>query len=35
VGLEELVLAYLRDPGAAGPPGRVRVGGAEPAEVTR
>ena len=33
VGLEELALAYLREPGAAAPSGSVRVRGAEPWEV--
>jgi ABC-2 type transport system ATP-binding protein len=35
VGLEELVLSYLREPGAAALPGPVRVKNAEPTEVTR
>jgi ABC-2 type transport system ATP-binding protein len=35
VGLEELVLAYLREPGAAALPGPARVRHAEPSEVTR
>jgi ABC-2 type transport system ATP-binding protein len=34
VGLEELVLAYLREPGAAALPGPVRTRNAEPSEVT-
>ena len=32
--LEELTLAYLREPGAAALPGPARGGGAEPSEVT-
>ena len=35
VGLEELVLAYLREPGAAALPGPARTKNAEPTEVTR
>jgi ABC-2 type transport system ATP-binding protein len=35
VGLEELVLAYLREPGAATLPGPARAKNAEPTEVTR
>jgi len=35
VGLEELVLAYLREPGAAALPGPVRARGAEPSEVIK
>jgi ABC-2 type transport system ATP-binding protein len=35
VGLEELVLAYLREPGAAALPGPSRITNAEPTEVTR
>jgi ABC-2 type transport system ATP-binding protein len=35
VSLEELVLAYLREPGAAALPGPARAQDAEPAEVTR
>ena len=35
VGLEELVLAYLRQPGAAALPGPARARNAEPTEVTR
>ncbi len=35
VGLEELALAYLREPGAAALPGPVRARRAEPSEVTR
>jgi len=35
VGLEELVLAYLRQPGAAALPGPARTKDAEPTEVTR
>jgi ABC-2 type transport system ATP-binding protein len=35
VGLEELVLAYLREPGAAALPGPARARNAEPTEVTR
>jgi ABC-2 type transport system ATP-binding protein len=35
VGLEELVLAYLRQPGAAALPGPARTKNAEPTEVTR
>jgi len=35
VGLEELTLAYLREPGAAVLPGPARDRSAEPAEVTR
>jgi ABC-2 type transport system ATP-binding protein len=35
VGLEELVLAYLREPGAAALPGPSRTTNAEPTEVTR
>jgi ABC-2 type transport system ATP-binding protein len=35
VGLEELALAYLRDPGAAALPGPARGRVAEPSEVTR
>jgi ABC-2 type transport system ATP-binding protein len=35
VGLEELVLAYLREPGAAALPGPVRTKNAEPTEVAR
>ena len=35
VGLEELVLAYLREPGAAALPGPARAKNAEPTEVTR
>ena len=35
VGLEELALAYLREPGAAALPGPARTWQAEPAEVTR
>jgi ABC-2 type transport system ATP-binding protein len=34
VGLEELVLAYLREPGAAALPGPARTKNAEPSEVT-
>ena len=35
VGLEELALAYLRDPGAAALPGPARGRSAEPSEVTK
>jgi ABC-2 type transport system ATP-binding protein len=35
VGLEELVLAYLREPGAAALPGPARTKNAEPTEVSR
>jgi ABC-2 type transport system ATP-binding protein len=35
VGVEELVLAYLREPGAAALPGPARTQKAEPTEVTR
>jgi ABC-2 type transport system ATP-binding protein len=35
VGLEELVLAYLREPGAAALPGPARTQKPEPTEVTR
>jgi ABC-2 type transport system ATP-binding protein len=35
VGLEELALAYLREPGAAALPGPARGRVAEPSEVTR
>jgi len=35
VGLEELTLAYLREPGASSLPGPVRSWNAEPSEVTR
>jgi ABC-2 type transport system ATP-binding protein len=35
VGLEELVLAYLREPGAAALPGPARARNAEPTEVSR
>jgi ABC-2 type transport system ATP-binding protein len=35
VGLEELVLSYLREPGAAALPGPSRAKNAEPTEVTR
>jgi ABC-2 type transport system ATP-binding protein len=35
VGLEELVLAYLREPGAAALPGPALLRDAEPSEVTR
>jgi ABC-2 type transport system ATP-binding protein len=35
VGLEELVLSYLREPGAAALPGPARTRNAEPTEVTR
>ena len=35
VGLEELALAYLREPGAAALPGPARGRHAEPSEVTR
>ena len=35
VSLEELVLAYLREPGAAALPGPARTQKAEPTEVTR
>jgi ABC-2 type transport system ATP-binding protein len=35
VGLEELVLAYLREPGAAALPGPARVRKSEPTEVSR
>jgi ABC-2 type transport system ATP-binding protein len=35
VSLEELVLAYLREPGAAALPGPARTKNAEPTEVTR
>jgi ABC-2 type transport system ATP-binding protein len=35
VGLEELVLAYLRQPGAAALPGPARTKNAEPTEVSR
>ena len=35
VGLEELTLAYLREPGAAALPGPARGRDAEPSEVTR
>jgi ABC-2 type transport system ATP-binding protein len=35
VGLEELALAYLREPGARALPGPARGRGAEPSEVTR
>ncbi|MFI5062809.1 MAG: ABC transporter ATP-binding protein [Streptosporangiales bacterium] len=35
VGLEELALAYLREPGAAALPGPARGRGTQPSEVTR
>ena len=35
VGLEELVLAYLRQPGTAALPGPARSRGNQPSEVTR
>jgi ABC-2 type transport system ATP-binding protein len=35
VGLEELALAYLREPGAAALPGPARARGTQPTEVTR
>ena len=35
VGLEELAMAYLREPGASASPGPVRVSHAVPSEVTR
>lgn len=35
VGLEELTLAYLREPGAGSLPGPVRSGHAEPTEVSQ
>jgi ABC-2 type transport system ATP-binding protein len=35
VGLEELALAYLREPGAAAPPGPVQHRATEPSEVTK
>jgi len=35
VNLEELVLAYLREPGAAALPGPARTQNSEPTEVTR
>jgi ABC-2 type transport system ATP-binding protein len=35
VGLEELVLSYLREPGAGALPGPARARNAEPTEVTR
>jgi ABC-2 type transport system ATP-binding protein len=35
INLEELVLAYLREPGAAALPGPARIQRAEPTEVTR
>jgi ABC-2 type transport system ATP-binding protein len=35
VGLEELVLAYLREPGAAALPGPARGRHTQPSEVTR
>jgi hypothetical protein len=35
VTLEELTLAYLREPGAAALPGPARGSGADPLEVTR
>jgi ABC-2 type transport system ATP-binding protein len=35
VSLEELTLAYLREPGAAALPGPVRAQNAEPTEVTK
>jgi ABC-2 type transport system ATP-binding protein len=35
VGLEELALAYLREPGAAALPGPLRGGGAELSAVTK
>jgi len=35
VGLEELVLAYLREPSAAALPGPARALGAEPSEVMK
>ena len=35
VGLEELALAYLREPGAAALPGPSRSRGTQPSEVTR
>ena len=35
VGLEELVLAYLRQPGTAALPGPARSRGGQPSEVTR
>ncbi len=35
VGLEELALAYLREPGAAALPGPSRSPGTQPSEVTR
>ena len=35
VGLEELTLAYLREPGAGALPGPARARDTEPSEVTR
>jgi ABC-2 type transport system ATP-binding protein len=35
VGLEELALAYLREPGAAALPGPARARNARPTEVTK
>jgi ABC-2 type transport system ATP-binding protein len=35
VGLEELAMAYLREPGAAALPGPARALDAQPTEVTR
>ena len=35
VGLEELALAYLREPGAAALPGPARGTAAQPSEVTQ
>ncbi len=35
LGLEELTLAYLREPGAAALPGPARGRGTRPSEVTR
>ena len=35
VGLEELALGYLREPGAAALPGPARGRDAEPSEVTK
>ena len=35
VGLEELALGYLREPGSASRPGPVRGRNAQPSEVTR
>jgi ABC-2 type transport system ATP-binding protein len=35
VGLEELTLAYLREPAAAALPGPARASGTEPTEVTK